>query len=600
MKLKIVHYDEKISWEKDWIFLGSSFRNLQLVEKKISGSRIKIKNSLREIYKEELQNYLKWTEEQRIHFNDDVFWWMTDLAGRNNLESNFFLYICQIRSLKKILENSKLNELLIVCDDILLHQALKKNLSKYEIEEKNTRIFKIYLNLLDHYYKFIKNLTIGLIDIVINVIGSRITLKEKKLPTGDIYLLHQFVETNSLKNHSLLKTRYFPHLKEYFLKKNVNLYSLHWSGLLWSGKIKAFKKLRNEKCFIPEDWLNLRDYIVSIKNFFKSVSCFKSKIKYPNMEIEELLLKEKRIYLEKISSNLRFWTYIPALKKWSRNCESITSIDHYENMSFEHALIAAIRGLNIKTRILGYHHTLCSKEFTAWHSLSSEWNSKFKPDYVISLGSISSKFLKDQGIPPEKIINGPALRYGNILKKKNFKNNKNKNNILVPLSQNGDASYEILKGIKTLSKELEDTDYCFIIKPHPNLEISKNLLLLGLKKLPKNIIISNNDIDTLLNDCLFTIFMSTAAAYNAVINANIVLNLNSELRFSDNYLDIFEKEFQFIDSYSLNSIKNILLQFFQDDKKIEKYQKEFDRLKNHLTNGMNVVNEVSLDKFIRN
>ena len=83
---------------------------------------------LHEIYKEELPNYLKWTENQRIHFNDDVYWWMTDLAGRNNLESNFFLYICQIKSLKKILKNIEENEVLIVCDDILLIQAVKENL----------------------------------------------------------------------------------------------------------------------------------------------------------------------------------------------------------------------------------------------------------------------------------------------------------------------------------------------------------------------------------------------------------------------------------------------------------------------------------------
>ena len=129
MKLKIVCYDEKILWEKKWVFLGSSFKDLQFVEKKIKGTRIKTKKYLQESYEEELQNYLQWTENQRIHFNDDVYWWATDLAGRNNLESNFFLYICQIKSLKKILENLEIDELLIVCDDILLAQAVKKNLS---------------------------------------------------------------------------------------------------------------------------------------------------------------------------------------------------------------------------------------------------------------------------------------------------------------------------------------------------------------------------------------------------------------------------------------------------------------------------------------
>ena len=89
---------------------------------------------------------------------------------------------------------------------------------------------------------------------------------------------------------------------------------------------------------------------------------------------------------------LRFWIYLPAIKKWTKNCKSLICIDHYENMIFEHALIAAVRELNIKTKIYGYHHTLSSKEFTAWHSLETEWESKIKPEFVITLGPKSSQF----------------------------------------------------------------------------------------------------------------------------------------------------------------------------------------------------------------
>ena len=36
--------------------------------------------------------------------------------------------------------------------------------------------------------------------------------------------------------------RYFPYLKEYFVKENINLYCLSWFEVFWSGKIKVFKK----------------------------------------------------------------------------------------------------------------------------------------------------------------------------------------------------------------------------------------------------------------------------------------------------------------------------------------------------------------------
>ena len=476
-------------------------------------------------------------------------------------------------------------------------KALIKNFKDHQIEQSNRFLFGTMKHSMHHYYKLIRNLTISLFDIFVNFVCARITLRKKILPTGNIYLLHQYIEINSLRDNNKLQSRYFPYLKEYFDKESINLYHLTWSKVFWSGKIKSFKKLRRDSCFIPEDWLNIYDYFLSVRNFFKAKFCFSSETTYPKIDIKHLILNEKKNYLEKISSNLRFWTYKPAIKKWSKNCKSLTCIDHYENMIFEHALIAAIRNLDIKTKICGYHHTLASCEFTAWHSLQSEWSSKFKPDCVISLGSISTKTLRNQGVPPERIIDGPALRYNNILVNESDKIKKNKNNVLIPLSQIKDASYELVNKIKILSKALENTEYIFIIKPHPNLEISKILLSLGLHKLPKNVIISNEDIDKLLNTCLFTIFMSTGAAYNAVINGNVVFNLESELNFSDNYLDIFEKEFQYVHSYSLESIQSTLLEFINNNQKIEEYSDEFDRLSKYLISGMNVPNKKNLDKF---
>ena len=91
--------------------------------------------------------------------------------------------------------------------------------------------------------------------------------------------------------------------------------------------------------------------------------------------------------------------------------------------------------------------------------------------------------------------------------------------------------------------------------------------------------------------------MSTGGAYNAVINGNIVLNLRSDLNISDNYLDIFEKDFSFIKPHDLNSIKKVLVEFSEDKQKIGKYFNEFQRLRKYLISGMNEVNELKLSQF---
>ena len=68
MKIRIAFYKDNIQWNKNWVFVGKSFRNLKLVEKKITGNRIKINEFMHETFNYELKNYLEWTEKQRIFF----------------------------------------------------------------------------------------------------------------------------------------------------------------------------------------------------------------------------------------------------------------------------------------------------------------------------------------------------------------------------------------------------------------------------------------------------------------------------------------------------------------------------------------------------
>ena len=175
MNINLVFHDEKISWNGKWVFLGNSYKNLKLVEKKILGTRLKINNTLHEIFKEELKNYLQWTENQRNIYNDSIYWWMTSLAGRNNLTSNYFLYICQVKALKKILKKLKEKEFLIVCDDILLAETLTVNLKEYPIEKNNFIFFKKLKRSILYYFRLTRNFIGTFLDIILTFICVKLT-----------------------------------------------------------------------------------------------------------------------------------------------------------------------------------------------------------------------------------------------------------------------------------------------------------------------------------------------------------------------------------------------------------------------------------------
>ena len=85
MKLKICSVEDVIPWNSEWIFTGKNFSNLKKLTTKISGNRIKINRFTHKIFDREIKNYLSWTESQRVLNQDSNYWWMTDLAGKNNL-----------------------------------------------------------------------------------------------------------------------------------------------------------------------------------------------------------------------------------------------------------------------------------------------------------------------------------------------------------------------------------------------------------------------------------------------------------------------------------------------------------------------------------
>ena len=76
-----------------------------------------------------------------------------------------------------------------------------------------------------------------------------------------------------------------------------------------------------------------------------------------------------------------------------------------------------------------------------------------------------------------------------------------------------------------------------------------------------------------------------------------LLTLKSELNLSDNYLDIFKKNCDFIDSYDLLSLKNLLIKLSCDINELENFKIKYLKLRNLIMNGFNKVDEEKLNIF---
>ena len=597
MNLKLVLKSEKVEWSGKWIYVGESFSSIEKLEKYYGEkNRISLKEYKKKIFDEVLSDYLEWSQSQIKNFKDEKFWLINELSGRNNLNTNLHLYLCQIISLKKLLEDKNINEVLIVCENYFILNCIKKN---FDIKKKGLDFLNLF-SRIEIFFKGFLKFIITFFKVFLKFIIIKIILKLFFHNKNDKFNKKNFLIHSAginLKNKKNIQLNYFPGLNNFIFDK---VHYVLISKLSFINKILKLKEYKKNNIIIIEEYISIYEFFSNIKNFIISTFAILKLKNFKNYDIKHLFEFEFFQALSSPSLNFQFWSYFNFIKKIDEEADELIIIDHYENMISERAMICACRqkNLNSKIKIIGYHHTLASNEFLPWHSTAQEWLSNYKPDFLISNGKISEKFLIDRGNSSQNIVNGPALRYEKLISKNlsNPKKNFDKKNIFVPLSQIRDQNIELLNKVFDLNNLLGNEYFNFYIRPHPNLEIENLFLNKINSKKNNNIQISQLNMSELMDQCLICLSMSTGAVYDAIINGNIVINVESELNYCDNYLDFVADRFEFLKTRSLEEVV-ILLNKLKIDENSKKNLEEYKKVQKYFLEGMNRVDSNNIKFF---
>lgn len=564
-------------------------------ESKLTGKRINLQNEIHAHAEMQKDSFLKWIEAQRIINKDSIYWWMTQIAGRNNAYSNFFLNLCQLFAIKDYLnKNSQQNEILIVCEDIFLLKLLSQNFSsKFKLQFPFFLKFYWSRDILLLFAKGLINQFKLIYIFAIHYFYARLT-RPKKItkPYGDVSLFHHCLDnTNSFKNETIT-CKYFTILPSWLKKHGIRVFGLPW---LFNNRPSKnyYRNLRTTNCLIPEDWLNLRDYFYVIKSSIKSLRTLSYNISYPKAKINCLIFRERLSQLKEQSAI--FWRYIPVIQKWSTELKSLTVYDHYENMMFEHPIRYIIKKLPIKSTSIGFFHSLVTKEFMPYHHLQSEWTSSIKPDYVACLGKIGENFLLRQGVPQKRLLSTAALRQPTSTNV--TLNTKPSNQLLILLSINAEARVETLMKIYSNNNLIvNELKLKVKVKSHPMTKAEHILKEIKWNKLPYGWDWAKEDLNSELNDSYCCITMFTASVYDAVLKGNIVISLMSDFNLMDNYLDIFSNKYPLTHSVSTKELALKLKDIFLF--KTQLYQDEFSQIRSELVAGINAINPKNLNAFV--
>ena len=398
----------------------------------------------------------------------------------------------------------------------------------------------------------------------------------------------------SFQKEGKLACRYFTILPEWLENHGKQVYRLPWLFNVNIPLKEVYARLRSSNCLIPEDWLTLRDYIWSFYQGIKTIFTIRDDLPFDGMNIRSLLQRERCIQWNSGLSTSLFWRYWRMLCRWTASLEEIIFIEHYENMPPEHvqAFWAHTHGIK-KFKVIGYYHSIVSREFIAYHLPPGEEKSKIFPDLIITNGSLGKKILVEQGYPEDKIREGPALRQ---LFPQSKTNEERKNTLLILLSMLPEHAAEHLDKILKLYEWLQREKISVFVKKHPMMKKDFLLSLMNWEHLQEGWKWHDGEIYDALSQSKCTTILATAGGIDALLSGCLVVPLLPEFGNAMNSVDVLEKEFPILCPVSQEQIKSRLEEIFITRE--EFYRTEIKRICNKLIDMLNPVCNDTLSVFL--
>ena len=599
MKLTLAHTVLPASSNYPWIYVGQNYLRMRSWEKRLPGKRISISTLIKEEAELQRPHTLEWIRRQREANEDSLHWWMTNLAGRANLVSQFFNSIIQIAALKRwVIENSQeLSDVFVLCEDGFLLRAVRDNLKdNVSIRLKAGWWFGCFLDWLYYFLRAVY--------LLIQQIGwfwchARMANKTRHHrpvpPKGTVYLVHQCLDDKSFLNDGDLECRYFTTLPTLLEKQGRQVFKLPWLSNVNISLDQVYERLRASSCMIPEDWLKFRDYVRAFFESCKSIFSIRYDVKFEKLDICTLVRRERCHQWGAGFVNARFWRYGPALKRWGQSLSSLVMIDNYESQPCEHVQKFLWRTRMHKTsRFIGYVNALFSRDHMSFHTPTGEVESKIFPDIIITTGPLAQKMLIQQGLPPNRVRTGPALRQS--FPSPDCADEKTKGKGLLLMLSFRPGAVELLDKISRVAPWIHSQlGVPVIVKPHPMTTRASILKWMDWEKLPEGWSWHDGEIHQALSKAWCAVSLSTSAVVDGVFSGCIPCMLTCAQDVSFNTLDILADQFPILNNIEDEEIQTRLEEIFVSRRDF--YMSETLKIRENLALALNPINDETIAAF---
>tara|TARA_B100000315_G_scaffold241067_1_gene261545 strand:- start:927 stop:2585 length:1659 start_codon:yes stop_codon:yes gene_type:complete len=439
---------------KNISYLGYNFSNIKFF-KDLEINIVDTRGLNTEVAHEIKCDFIDYIAEIGKNQINQVKWWATTIASKSNLQSDFFSYICLLKTFSLLEDKNRCS--IVFVDDIRLFFLIKRN---YKI---STTIFSVIIASYIYIYKVIFMFMRGTFSrakfIFLRLLYDNYSKNIFERHNGDCTYIYSWVEDRSFNSKGEYNDPYFPGINNF---SPLNTYIIFLPYYVKKHLMKKFDKKA------------LLDGLSSYSSFGKiiksSLSFYKPIINtsFYNFDLRTLWFFEilTDVTTNKYVSNIHeYYCWLDFFKSPRKKI-----LYPFENQPWEKMMILASEAVKSDTSIMGCLHTTTHRLLLSFHTTKKDVSYLPLPHVIIvnskPVERLYIKYFKDKST---EIINGGSLRFSatNIQK---IKNSADRQVIGVMLSCINSQTKEQLYDLNNNSNPQFD----YLIKPHPDLPVYEN------------------------------------------------------------------------------------------------------------------------------
>jgi hypothetical protein len=384
-----------------WVFLCQDYPEQRRFEEALGGGRIDAAPALRRAAAELRAPFLQAIAELgRSHASPE--WWASSVPERNTLSNPLFLRCCYLRAALELAADPD-RDLLVVSESGAVLESLARELGARARWAGRPPRSPAGLRLR------------RIAGYLVRGISHR--LRRPPLPdppSGRLALIRTWVDEGTITPEGRVVDRYFPGLAEWLAGRGFDVVTMPVLYSLERSWADAWRALAPNGYLAPEGLYRAVDYAYALRAAVRLDRIRFDGVRVGGMDVSLLFDEERRrTAFDGGTMDSLLMARLPR-RLAERGWRPEVVFDPYENLPPGKELILGLREDMPDAKLVGYEHSTVPPMLLSWFLTAGEAEVGPVPDRVVCNGPFFRDVLVEHGLPAERAVLGPALRYRHV------------------------------------------------------------------------------------------------------------------------------------------------------------------------------------------